>query len=205
MRVTAQVKEKTRRRILKSARKLFAQNGFDAVTTRDLADAAGIASGTLFNYFATKERVLAQLAADAAAEIDFKPDALEAASLDEALFAHVAAALRKLRSFRKHLPALFDSVLSPLSTDNGDEAYSLRSSHLDVVARLGGRFGFGELPATALQLYWTLYIGVLRFWAHDPSPKQEDTLALLDDSMDMFVGWLDSRRISAPSTEQLKR
>ena len=42
----------------------------------------------------------------------------------------------------------------------------------------------------ALQLYWTLYTGVLAFWAKDTSPKQEDTLALLDESMTMFTDWL---------------
>ena len=43
----------------------------------------------------------------------------------------------------------------------------------------------------ALQLYWTLYTGVLAFWASDASPKQEDTLALLDESMTMFADWLE--------------
>jgi hypothetical protein len=37
-----------------------------------------------------------------------------------------------------------------------------------------------------------LYTGVLAFWAGDKSPKQEDTLALLDQSLTMFVGWLRS-------------
>ena len=31
---------------------------------------------------------------------------------------------------------------------------------------------------------------MLMFWAQDRSPKQEDTLALLDQSLAMFVGWL---------------
>jgi hypothetical protein len=39
-------------------------------------------------------------------------------------------------------------------------------------------------------LYWTLYTGVLAFWSKDASPRQEDTLALLDQSLAMFVGWL---------------
>src|SRR5258708_4373297 len=66
MRVTAETKAATRQRILEAARQLFASNGFEAATTRDLADAAGIASGTLFNYFPTKEAILASLAAEAA-------------------------------------------------------------------------------------------------------------------------------------------
>ena len=40
----------------------------------------------------------------------------------------------------------------------------------------------------------TLYTGVLVFWAHDKSSRQEDTLALLDESLAMFVGWLNGHR-----------
>ena len=38
-----------------------------------------------------------------------------------------------------------------------------------------------------LQLYWTLYLGVFGYWAADSSPHQEDTLALLDQSLNLFV------------------
>ncbi len=42
----------------------------------------------------------------------------------------------------------------------------------------------------ALQIYWSLYAGLLVFWANDTSPRQEDTLALLDHSLEMFASWL---------------
>ncbi|WP_414530647.1 TetR/AcrR family transcriptional regulator [Nodularia chucula] len=42
----------TRTRILQAAQKLFASKGFDGTTTRDLAQAAGVAEGTLFRHFA---------------------------------------------------------------------------------------------------------------------------------------------------------
>jgi hypothetical protein len=45
-----------------------------------------------------------------------------------------------------------------------------------------------------LQLYWTLYGGVLMFWAGDGSPRQEDTLLLLDSSLAMFTGWLQPEK-----------
>jgi hypothetical protein len=41
-----------------------------------------------------------------------------------------------------------------------------------------------------MHLAWTLYIGVLSFWVRDNSPNQEDTLALLDRSLGMFVASL---------------
>lgn len=48
----------TKTRILKSAEQLFAQHGYEATTTRELAQAAGIAEGTLFRYFPTKKAIL---------------------------------------------------------------------------------------------------------------------------------------------------
>jgi hypothetical protein len=43
-----------------------------------------------------------------------------------------------------------------------------------------------------LHLYWTLFFGVIVFWGRDASRKQEASLALLDDSMNMFAGWVES-------------
>src|SRR6188768_2172083 len=65
MRVTAEAKEATRRKILDTAQDLFRTAGYDATTTRDIARAAGIATGTLFNYFPTKESIVVALVMDA--------------------------------------------------------------------------------------------------------------------------------------------
>jgi len=192
MRVTLETKTATRQRILQTARRLFCDKGFDATTTRDIALAADIATGTLFNYFPTKEAILACLAADALA--DANPPIDSAATLEEALFALIAAGLRKLKPLRKYLPVLLETALSPLAIKTPDEsAAALRTSQLEAVTALAAAHGHAPLSPTALQLYWTLYTGVLAFWAADNSPKQEDTLALLDDSLDMFFAWLRSQ------------
>jgi AcrR family transcriptional regulator len=200
MRVTAEAKAATRQRILQAARQLFATSGFEACTTRQIADAAGIATGTLFNYFATKEAVLASLAAEAVAGAhrDFEARNSRDGSLEEDLFAFVATGLRKLKPLRKHLPVLLDTALSPLARDADDDVQSLRLPHLETVGRLAKGHGLTELDPVALQLYWTLYTGVLMFWANDRSPKQEDTLALLDHSLAMFVGWLHREEHDSP-------
>ncbi|MEA5516626.1 TetR/AcrR family transcriptional regulator [Nodularia sp. UHCC 0506] len=52
----------TRTRILQAAQKLFASKGFDGTTTRDLAQAAGVAEGTLFRYFSNKKSILVEVA-----------------------------------------------------------------------------------------------------------------------------------------------
>jgi hypothetical protein len=85
---------------------------------------------------------------------------------------------------------LLETALSPLATAADNQAAALRTGQLEAVAELAAAHGYGPLSPTALQLYWTLHTGVLIFWAADSSPKQEDALALLDDSTDMYVTWL---------------
>jgi AcrR family transcriptional regulator len=48
-------KEQTRRLIADTARRLFAERGFDAVRVAEIAQAADVAEKTVFNYFPTKE------------------------------------------------------------------------------------------------------------------------------------------------------
>jgi hypothetical protein len=114
------------------------------------------------------------------------------ASLAEALFAYVACELRHLKPYRTFLTPVLETTLGPLgnSRDEADGG-ALRAAHLETVIRLAAEYGASEAQTpVALQLYWTLYTGVLAHWATDESPKQEDTLALLDESLAMFTGWL---------------
>jgi AcrR family transcriptional regulator len=192
MRVTAEQKNATRQRILEVAGELFARQGFEATTTRDVARAAGIAAGTLFNYFPSKEAIVEHWIAEAYAP---PCEPAEPRSLEEELFAHVAALLRRLGPYRKHLPAVLETTFSPLATARDGDAPSPRVAHLEAVSQIVSRHGHHEaLSPLALQLYWTLYTGVLAFWATDSSPHQEDTLALLDQSLAMFVGWLPNQK-----------
>lgn len=52
----------TQTRILKAARKLFARRGYDGTTTRDLAQEAGVAEGTIFRHFENKKAILIEVA-----------------------------------------------------------------------------------------------------------------------------------------------
>jgi AcrR family transcriptional regulator len=198
MRITAATKDETRRRILTVAQKQFAQQGFEQTTTRDIARDAKIAVGTLFNYFPTKESIVENLVDEGcsraaerfATELE-RDEQKESSTLEEELFAHVAAVLRELKPYRKYLPAVLETSLSPLASNNSGDHTTLRSAHLEIVSQTVLRHALEDaLSPIAIQLYWTLYTGVLVFWASDKSPKQEDTLALLDESLSMLVGWL---------------
>ncbi|HEY3967827.1 MAG TPA: TetR/AcrR family transcriptional regulator [Planctomycetaceae bacterium] len=192
MRITAAEKHATRRRIVETARELFRTHGFDATTTRDIARAAEIAAGTLFNYFDSKEAVAVTLAAEALhkARTAFGNRPVEG-TLEEELFALVAAEMRHLKPMRQFLTPLLEVAFTPLaSTKQAAGHEALRIEHLEIVVVIARRHGLAEIPTLSLQAYWALYTGVLAFWTADKSPKQEDTLALLDQSLNMFVAWL---------------
>lgn len=59
----------TRDRILQAAQRLFARKGYDGTTTRDLAQAAGVAEGTLFRHFTNKKAILIEIATQGWVEI----------------------------------------------------------------------------------------------------------------------------------------
>ncbi len=51
----------TRERIIRSALSLFAERGVTATTVEDITNAADIGKGTFFNYFPSKEHILADI------------------------------------------------------------------------------------------------------------------------------------------------
>ncbi len=61
--------EDTRARILQAALKLFARQGYDRTTTKDLANSAKVAEGTLFRYFPNKKAILIEVATSGWIEI----------------------------------------------------------------------------------------------------------------------------------------
>jgi AcrR family transcriptional regulator len=196
MRVTAAVKVETRRRILEAARECFSRSGFEAATTREIAAAAGVAAGTLFNYFPSKEAIAAAMVAEAMDEARHASEAagLRGESLAEDLFALIASELRGLRPHRAYLKPVLETALSPIArAEASPDGEAIRVGHLEAVGRIvAERVPGGSLSPVAWSLYWTLYTGVLAFWACDASPHQEDTLAVLDHYLKAFAASLST-------------
>lgn len=193
MRITAEEKIATRKRILDAAKSLFRSKGFDQATTRDIAKEVGIATGTMFNYFRSKEAIAVELAAQAMdkGRHAFDTERRAKAKLDEDLFLFVATQLRHLRPLRKYVRPLLESVLVPAAITSQDSlAAELRSDVRERILQIFVQHGIDDPSPIQISIFWSLYVGVVSFWSHDKSPKQEDSLALLDQSIHMYFDWL---------------
>ena len=69
--VAAPVKDNTvaRERVLRAAAHLFRERGYQGTTVRDIAQAVGILSGSLFHHFRSKEEMLLEIMREAALSV----------------------------------------------------------------------------------------------------------------------------------------
>ena len=127
------------------------------------------------------------------AEEEFAARPSEEASLEEELFSFIWGGLKRLRGYRNFLAPAMETIFSPLAQFSPERpGDTIRVRHLEAVQQLIAAHGANEpLRAVTLQLYWTLYLGVMAYWAADPSPNQEDSLALLDQSLKLFIASLN--------------
>lgn len=131
-RVAQQMAER-RERILEAAREIIAERGFEALTVRELAQAAGVTAPTIYNLIGSKDQVLVAAVAE---QTDRFVRSIERAPGD--VVPIVEANLRELLG----MPRYYRSLLRLLLTS--DEALEPRRT---VSAALGGqlRSALGEL------------------------------------------------------------
>src|SRR5688500_1624661 len=131
-------KERTRERILKAALELFRKQGLERTTTKQISTKAGIAEGTLFNYFKTKEDLALYFFQKETEDLEawFKADErLQRASIQEKLFAIINRQLEYIAPYEDFIGAVFfrslqpSSKLSPISL----ESQELRMRYLRFI------------------------------------------------------------------------
>ncbi|MBI3997694.1 MAG: TetR/AcrR family transcriptional regulator [Armatimonadetes bacterium] len=110
--------EERRRQILQAAIRVFAQRGYATATIEDVARAAGVSEGTIYNYFRSKEDLLIHIPRHLAApvfdrlaarfpEVGTSADAERVLiEMGKAMVARVTANIRFVKVFLSALPHL---------------------------------------------------------------------------------------------------
>lgn len=187
-------KEETQAAILAASLQLFRAKGFRATTMRDIATEAGIALGTTYNYFPTKEHIALFFFERSMEAVMARYQAEEGAdmALEERIFLLLAIELEQIAPYEDFLNLIVvqsatpRSRLNPLSADSE----GLKRRYLDfvrgILADARRRGDLPELPGyddILLAAYWVFHLGILLFWLNDDSPHKEDTHAVLDKSL----------------------
>src|SRR5215212_1458336 len=129
----SQNKEKTRRAILRAALELFARKGFYNTTTKAISRRAGIAEGTLFNYFETKEDLALYFFEEELAQLITwfgREPKIQKAPLPEKLFAIIYHHLERIAAYEDFIGAVYLRALQPSSNLH---PLSLRSQAHNIV------------------------------------------------------------------------
>ncbi|MCH7627231.1 MAG: TetR/AcrR family transcriptional regulator [Proteobacteria bacterium] len=140
-----------RRRILNAAQALVARDGYDAVTMREIALAAGAAEKTLYNIFGTKDRLVALAAHDRSEGVFQRAAAAEPmsgwqklrrfcteatqATLDEPLLSRAMAVLLLDHAELVGLHALYVDHVGASLRDMVGEGYLVAQAPVDALVR----------------------------------------------------------------------
>jgi len=162
------LKEQREAQILDAAARVFARKGYQRATTKEIASEAGVAEGTIYNYFDSKRDLLIAMASRLALESLHELNSLPSM---EDVNAYVLALvtnrfdllLKNIDLVRALMPevlvdddlrqAYMDEVLTPATSYLGDyidgriQAGSFRKVKTDVVAQtmIGAVMSFGFL------------------------------------------------------------
>lgn len=170
-------KRATTKRIVAAATELFRTQGYEATRTREIADAAGIASGTLFNYAPTKHDVVVLIWRERVTEL--AEHALAAGSSQTEPLNIVDAVFRPLFDFYvedRNLGRLFlQAVMFQNSVDPG-----LIALNEGFVARLGLLFAAhtSDPFSTGMNLF-AAYYAVLTMLLAERLPDTDAAVSLL--------------------------
>jgi AcrR family transcriptional regulator len=113
---------------------LFAEHGYYAVSMEELAAAAGLSRATLYRYFSTKDKILAELTRRAVAEVEKHAAALPRMagdSLSEWMLGYV----RFHRAYRGVIRAWFDGTVADQLSDSA-VGHGIGAVHRAVAALL---------------------------------------------------------------------
>lgn len=195
----ARSKAQTREKILTVALALFQKNGFEGTTTKEIARKAGIAEGTIFNYFKTKEDIafyFFEKETDHVVAAFDEGKRLRKAPLEEKLFALIQRQLEYIAPYERFIGSVIFQALKPSSklSPFSLESQAMQVRYLTFVQTLfdeaAERGETGPTSWWAPQAFWVYYLGVLFYWLNDPSPNKENTLAFLDRSLKIGIAML---------------
>ncbi len=180
-------KQLTKERICQAASNLFADKGYEATKISEITEMAGVAKGTFFNYFDSKEEVMLEL------HIGWV-----SSELHELLHVDEQSALSRIRTIGEHLATrtpltkqlartIFQSIMAHEKTlSRHQQAIEELTDTLEPILRAGQQNGEITAKQSSRELAEALthaYFGAVMAWVMHPSTKSQL------DHVSHFLDW----------------
>jgi AcrR family transcriptional regulator len=200
MKVSKDQKDEIRKKLLEAAVVVMTEKGFNAATMREISSKAEFGTATIYNYFATKEKILYAYFLDKhkelVKEINVIPD-FDTYTLKEKLQSHLESLLGlylKDREFvRMAYKMMFDSPLrtftefAPVKDIFTETIRGFMDSAIE-------KSEIAEHPFKGFinNVYWDYSSLMLLYWLNDESEGFSNTSQLIDMTLDIIVDILKS-------------
>lgn len=178
--------EEARTRILDAAQTLFAVHGFNATTTKAIAEQAEVPGGLIFYYFPTKKALLASMLSERNILVELRSVG-ETLIVPDPRAAFIALAIRYLDTFKQH-KELTCIMLREFRSHPAVAAqfHELREEHIQFITSFlqeclqTGRYeSMNNVQVIArVFLYNIIVIGIIEE-LHDPLPFVENMVDVL--------------------------
>jgi AcrR family transcriptional regulator len=149
------------RLIVATARELAEQQGWDAVTTRRLAERIEYSQPVLYSHFRGKREIIGAVALEGAAEL---ATAVRAATADmDGPRERVAALARAYLDFAERNPAVYDAIFQldgGLAYAQEDTPEQLKDAFAALMENLAEVAGDGIEPGLFTEVFWASLHGI---------------------------------------------
>ena len=184
-----------RDRLLRAALALFAERGFVATTVSDITDAADVGKGTFFNYFRTKEHVLAAFGELQLGKVDVA--LAQAQTGRRSAIAALRALPHQLTAEPARSPMLARSLIVAFMSSESVRAIVRRTlrrgrgrlAYLFTAAQRDGAIRDDKPAEDLARLFQQTVFGALVFWSINQPARLPD---LLDGAFDLFWSGLQT-------------
>jgi AcrR family transcriptional regulator len=139
--------EKTKEKLLQSARRLITERGYAAVSVEDITRASGMAKGTFYHYFQTKDEIVMEIIRQSAHDT-FKEIMQEDASVGDKLFEFFFYFFNDAQSSGIHLVRQWMRKALSQNKETMDTNEQFRTRYLRVMAIIRNGVERGELLET---------------------------------------------------------
>ena len=157
-----------RERVIRAALQLGSTGGYDAVQMRDVATTAGVALGTIYRYFSSKDHLLA------AAQVEWVKDlerrVIQRPPTGETTADRVVSVLRRATRAMEREPRLSEALVTAISSPDKGAAQCQKEVSASMTRILGSAIGDDLDPAFKAQITRTLghvWFSALIGWVND--------------------------------------